>query len=241
MTYVIGDIHGEITKLKNLIHNILNVDLHPKYIFLGDYINKGENSKEVLDYLIQLKNAIFLIGNHEYYYLKYIKDGSQKEKLIKYGIETTFKDFNMNFDTIYEKLYIPYQEFFDSLLPFYETKEYFISHGGININFLEEDFNSLTPEKFFLFDRYEFITLNKKIKGKVSIFGHTGFNYPFYDGNKIGIDTSAVYLKESDLTSFCLEKQQFINDKNKKYFLSDMRLDRCPWIRKVTPYRLENR
>ena len=48
MTFVIGDIHGEITKLKALINNIFYLDKNPHLIFIVDYINKVENSKEVL-------------------------------------------------------------------------------------------------------------------------------------------------------------------------------------------------
>ena len=68
MIFVIGDIHGEILKLKKIISNILNMGKYPTLVFIGDYIDKGENSKEVLDYLLDLQtkeNCIFLWGNHE--------------------------------------------------------------------------------------------------------------------------------------------------------------------------------
>jgi serine/threonine protein phosphatase 1 len=67
---VIGDIHGEITKLKALISVLRDRGLlDHKLIFLGDYIDRGEDSVATLDYLTELKSRYphlkFLKGNHE--------------------------------------------------------------------------------------------------------------------------------------------------------------------------------
>ncbi|WP_458700354.1 metallophosphoesterase [Sulfurospirillum sp. 1307] len=238
MTFVIGDIHGEITKLKNLIKNIYILDKNPLLIFIGDYINKGENSKLVLDYLIKLQNSIFLMGNHEYYILEYIKNKNFGNEIIKHGYKSTFIDFNITLENIYDKLYLPYKNFFDELIPFYEVDEYFILHQGLDINYLKKPINSIPLNNFFSCDRYVFLKSNKKINNKLIIFGHTGFQYPFYDGFKIGIDTSAVYSKDANLTAFCLEKKIFINDKKCTFNLYDLKLDRCPNIFRHIPYRL---
>jgi len=241
MTFVIGDIHGEITKLKNLIDNIRRVDKEVVWIFVGDYINKGEDSKAVLNYLMKLENSIFLMGNHEYYFLQYIQEGKFEKEVLKYGLKSTFEDFDMNLTTLEEKLYKPYRKFFDNLKFFYETEKYFISHAGINLDYIKHDFNTLSAEKFFMFSRYDFFNYKNKIHDKVSIFGHTGFNYPYYDGYKIGIDTAAVYSKESRLTAFCLEEDFFINNENEKLLLKDLKLDRTSWINRMEPYRTEKK
>jgi serine/threonine protein phosphatase 1 len=180
------------------------------------------------------------MGNHEYYYIQYIKKGMYKEKILKYGLETTFKDFDMSFDNIKEKLYLPYRAIFDNLKFFYETDEYFISHAGISLDSVDKDFNILSADKF-LFNRYGFLNYKKKIHNKISIFGHTGFNYPYYDGYKIGVDTSAVYTKENRLTAYCLEEKFFINNKNEKLYLKNIKIDRTPWINRIEPYRMEKK
>ena len=238
MIFVIGDIHGEISKLKQLINQIRTIDKNCQFIFLGDYINKGEDSKAVLDYLVQLDNAIFLMGNHEYYYLKYLEDGSFREQVYKYGHETTFVDFDMDFTNMKEKLYTPYKTFFDNLKLYYETDKYFISHAGIDVNFIEQELREIPVDKF-LFSRYDFFKYNKKTRGKIAIFGHTGFNYPYYDGFKIGLDTAAVYTKESPLTAYCINDSTFINNLGDRYSLDELSLDRSPWINRIEPYRLE--
>ena len=91
MNFVIGDVHGEVTKLKSLIKLIDKNEANPSFIFIGDYIDKGENSKKLLDYLIELKSKypiIFLLGNHEYYWIK-----MNKNSILKYGGLKTSKDF----------------------------------------------------------------------------------------------------------------------------------------------------
>lgn len=236
MTYVIGDIHGEITKLIQLIRNIKVRDNQPKFIFLGDYINKGENSKKVLEYLRKFRDSIFLMGNHEYYLLEYIKNNNYKDKLELYACDSTFSDFDVNFENLYEKIYIPYKDFFENLITFYEIDDFIISHAGINPKYKDEKLQDI-PKEEFLFNRYNFITYEDKIKNRIIIFGHTGFNYPYYDGYKIGIDTAAVYSEVNPLTAFCLEKRLFINSLNEIQYLADFKLDRTSWINRKEPYR----
>ena len=63
----IGDIHGEINNLENLLAE-LSIKRGDTVVFLGDYIDRGKNSKEVVETLIKLSkksNCIFLKGNHE--------------------------------------------------------------------------------------------------------------------------------------------------------------------------------
>ncbi len=236
MTFVIGDIHGEITKLKRLIENIDQVDNNVKLVFLGDYVNKGENSKEVLEYLITLKNSVFLMGNHEYYFLEYLKNATYSDKLQKYAGATTFIDFKMDLNNISEKFYLPYKSFFDTLQAYYITDSYFVSHAGVSPCFATKPLEDI-PLKEFLFNRYDFFNYPHKIHGRIAIFGHTGFNYPYYDGVKIGIDTSAVYERENRLTSYCLEEEFFLDDHNHQVSLRELKLDRTPWINRTIPYR----
>lgn len=78
MLYSIGDIHGRLDLLKNLYEQIITdiekTDESSKIIFLGDYIDRGPDSKGVLDFLMNLHDSdkiehIFLLGNHETFLL----------------------------------------------------------------------------------------------------------------------------------------------------------------------------
>ncbi len=238
MTFVIGDIHGEITKLKDLMKHLLKFGAK-KLIFIGDYINKGENSKLTLDYLVQLsqqQNVIFLMGNHEYMLLEYMRRKRYKQQLMKYTLTSTIEDFSVSFDNLEKYIYSHYQNFFDSLELYYETEKYFISHAGIDIKYINQSLDVI-PEEAFLFSRYDFIRSKLMINDKIFIFGHTAFSYPFYDGTKIGIDTAAVYEKNNPLTAYCLEKELFINSNNEIKYLREFNMNVCPIIVRNQPYR----
>ena len=68
----VGDIHGRLSKLNNLMNKVRP---HPddQIVFLGDYIDRGPQSKEVIDYLLNFAQAfpqtMFLRGNHEQLFL----------------------------------------------------------------------------------------------------------------------------------------------------------------------------
>lgn len=78
MYYVIPDIHGQYTDLKRITDRIFK-DKEPNdiVIFLGDYIDKGLESDEVINYLHSIKDrpdVILLLGNHDYYFYQSIKE-----------------------------------------------------------------------------------------------------------------------------------------------------------------------
>jgi serine/threonine protein phosphatase 1 len=66
-TFVIGDIHGALRALKQLL---LKIDPREddKIIFLGDYVDGWSESAQVIEYLIELDttyNCLFIKGNHD--------------------------------------------------------------------------------------------------------------------------------------------------------------------------------
>lgn len=77
-TYAIGDIHGCRAELGVLISNLkCNAGLRPDdtLVFVGDYVDRGEDSRGVIDYLLHLseyQRCVFLMGNHEDMMLWYL-------------------------------------------------------------------------------------------------------------------------------------------------------------------------
>lgn len=65
MRWVIGDIHGMLTPLKALIAAVRAKDASAEWLFVGDYVNRGPDSKGVIDYLLTLEQARFCRGNHD--------------------------------------------------------------------------------------------------------------------------------------------------------------------------------
>lgn len=242
MNYVIGDIHGEETKLKLLLKNILAIDKNPSLIFIGDYINKGENSYQTLQYLTDLSNqynCIFLRGNHEYYWELLESNSDQYAgQLIKYGGLNTVHSINKDgsFLETKTKLFTEFKSIFSSLKNYHQQGNYIITHSGIPPEFYNTAIENVPVEKL-LFNRYDFIKHPSKYFEKTVIFGHTGFYSPFYDGKKIGIDTAACYLKEQPLTAFCLDGDFFIDSHNKTTQLSAINQAICPAIPRVKAWQ----
>ncbi len=82
--YAIGDVHGRLDLLQDM-HGLIHADLDQRpahdwrIIHLGDYIDRGPGSKEVLDFLIDVsrrdKRIISLLGNHDDGFLTYLATG----------------------------------------------------------------------------------------------------------------------------------------------------------------------
>ena len=72
--WAIGDVHGCIQTLEKLIEHHIGLSHENEYYFLGDLIDRGNHSKEVLDYVINLQNdgykVFVIVGNHEYMLLQ---------------------------------------------------------------------------------------------------------------------------------------------------------------------------
>jgi len=186
--FIIGDVHGCLGMLKNLIGKI---DWHPDrdtLIFLGDYIDRGEDSKGVIDFLIELlsvsPNVQCLIGNHESIFLRYL-EGEDEGLFLINGGAATLSSYRMNGET-----YIPqdHVSFLKSLKVIVELDDYYIVHAGFKpgIEIQEQSLEDcLWIREPFIFSDYDF--------GKKIIFGHTPFYVPLLMDNKIGLDTGAVF------------------------------------------------
>ena len=67
-TFGIGDIHGCANTAKKLLFEEIKIDKEDELYFLGDYIDRGQRSKEVVDLILELKNENYKVnalrGNH---------------------------------------------------------------------------------------------------------------------------------------------------------------------------------
>ena len=125
--YVIGDIHGCWTALNNLLQN--NIDQETYYIFLGDYIDRGIENKEVLEFLIKIKdydNVCLLEGNHERWIWDYANDEIVKSK--EFNSFTGPQIIGIN----KKDLRLLYRKFRQCIYFNYNGQDYFCCHGGIS-------------------------------------------------------------------------------------------------------------
>ncbi|MFH0730799.1 MAG: metallophosphoesterase family protein [Pseudomonadota bacterium] len=190
--FAVGDIHGCFDKLTVLMEKI-DIDWsRDKLIFLGDYIDRGTDSYEVVEYLISLKkqhvNIVFLKGNHEEMFMNYLAGNNRLGYLYDGGQQTldsyiSHKRRGVGFPVPEEHL-----DFFRSLVLFHETDHYIFVHAGLKKGVPVEKQDS----EELLWIRDPFVR-SKADFGKRVVFGHTPFLEPLVEPNKIGIDTGAVF------------------------------------------------
>jgi len=194
--FAIGDIHGCLDKLKRLLNKIDITD-HDELIFLGDYIDRGSDSKGVIDFLINLKGRFkkkFLRGNHEDMFLRAIKDppnwGDLELWLRNGGNKTILSYQKKSIGTEKTSDLFPqsHVDFIKKTKLYYQTNKYIFVHAGASplIPMKNHDTDCL------LWARDEFI-LDESTWPKKVIFGHTPHKKPLLMDNKIGIDTGAVF------------------------------------------------
>jgi serine/threonine protein phosphatase 1 len=189
--FAIGDIHGNLAHLERLIEEIKPA-LNPQrdtLVFLGDYIDRGPDSKGVVDFVLQVRkefpHVVCLKGNHEAMFLDWFLDGKDYDLYLYNGGGATIRSYSLEGEFTLPQEHL---DFFTSLLLYYETEQYIFVHAGLRagIPLAEQDPNDL------VWIRDEFI-LSPHDFGKVVVFGHTPLQQVFITPTKIGIDTGAVY------------------------------------------------
>jgi serine/threonine protein phosphatase 1 len=208
-TCVIGDIHGCCQPLAELLPLIEN--RAKSFVFLGDYIDRGSDSKGVIDLLLDFRKrhpqTIALMGNHEMMFLDYLSGHDETfflnaggvEMLASYGIRP-----DAGPEAVQAQLPPEHLDFFNNLPIFWEDQHGIYVHAG-----LEPGVHlSRQVAACCLWVRDEFIRSQHRFE-KTVVFGHTVFKKPLVQRNKIGIDTGAVY--GGKLTALLLPEREFIS------------------------------
>lgn len=183
--WIIPDIHGCARTLKTLLEYMLHATKDDDLYFLGDYIDRGPDSKEVLDYLMGLQEKGWKVhclkGNHEDYCVKaweadqtfhLFKPKVQKE-WENVGAKETFKSFGGKRPRDIPKKYIDWMRELDY---YFELENYILVHAGMNFKVKDpfEDKNSMIWVRDFKVDFH-------RTGGRRIIHGHLPEDYSFID------------------------------------------------------------
>ena len=196
--FTVGDIHGCAAELEALLRG-LQLAAGDTVAFVGDYIDRGNASSEVIDQLIELRQrtdirTIFLKGNHEDMCLSYLgRAGHWGEAWHLNGGVATLRSWGIDPQTpgseAVEALPNGHLEFLESLVPTFMTERWLLVHAGIrpDVPLAKQD------EEDLFWIREDFIAQPHALPQTV-IYGHTPtrrvhVNLPY----KIGIDTGCVY------------------------------------------------
>jgi serine/threonine protein phosphatase 1 len=227
MIYAIGDIHGQYSKLHALM-----VRIEPKLtdkdrlLFIGDYVDRGPSSCQVIEYLIRLKekrpNTIFLRGNHDQAMLdaRDIDDPQRETDLTpedvlwwwNCGARETLASYP---DIKPWRTAVPesHWKFLESTEMEYEEGNYLFVHAGVVPPGVK--WNEFGDPRLWIRDA--FIKSDADF-GKIVVFGHTPQDlfFPIVLENKVGIDTGAAY--GGPLTAFVVSPKAKYEPKH-AYFI----------------------
>ncbi len=195
--FAIGDIHGCRDHLERLLRRLPLAD-DDRLVFMGDYINRGPDSRWVIERLIRLQkerpSSVFLMGNHEYALLEYAREGDVDylHVLRSLGVETTLKSYGAGqMQSLRDLSFLPpeHLRFIEELELQYWEGEYLFAHAGVA---LREDACTVGEIEAGLSTRPDML-LKSVEKDVTVVFGHTAFETPYLAPGLIGIDTGAVY------------------------------------------------
>ncbi len=208
--YAVGDIHGRLDLLEIMLDRIAEdaagqaSPAGMDVVFLGDYVDRGPNSRGVVERLRSLESdqakLHFLKGNHEATMLNFLADpgiGPQwcqhggKETLASYGVEAPISAADEDAwaaasEELEQNLPDPHRAFIHGLDLYVEIGDYLFVHAGLRPGRAldaqtEEDMLWIRDD--FLGDRRRF--------DKIVVHGHTPQRAPVWDKRRIGLDTGA--------------------------------------------------
>jgi serine/threonine protein phosphatase 1 len=195
LTYAIGDIHGCRDKLERLLYFCMRHrgDRPARFVFVGDYIDRGPDSRGVISSVLKLKHlrqteVIWLRGNHEALLLNALPWGKDEGLLwVSQGGAKTLLSYGVNQPA---EIPIDHLNWMQSLpLSFDDGMRLFV-HAGVNPDLPLDG----QREHDLLWIREPFLSHEGKF-GRLIVHGHT----PSDDGrpelrpNRVNIDTGAVF------------------------------------------------
>ena len=190
--FVVGDVHGCALELKLLLEQ-LPLTADSTIVFVGDYIDRGPSSREVIDTLLDLRrrhSVIPLLGNHEAMLSDFLESPHSLGggMFVYNGGSSTLASYA---DQLGEyRIPEEHLAFFRELRLFYQTLEYFFVHAGVPEIPLEE----LDPE-----ERRDELLWTRDMSesvfswSKLIVHGHCQQAEPEIEANHINIDTGCVY------------------------------------------------
>ena len=210
--WVIPDIHGCAKTLSTLIENQIKPNKNDHLIFLGDYIDRGPDSKGVIDYIMNLErneyNVTALLGNHEDYCVRAYDDdiknkgflGFRRKTKIQqewemYGGLQALQSFDVEWPKDIPEKYIDWMRNRDY---FIEVDDFIIVHAGLN--FKKDD--PFSDKRAMIWIR-DFKVDKDKIFNKKVVHGHVPVSLEFIE----------ISLNNPDYKFIDLDNGVYFNDR----------------------------
>jgi serine/threonine protein phosphatase 1 len=222
--YVVGDIHGELDSLREVVRKI-GADIAGRpgaevfTVFVGDYVDRGLNSRGVIDALMLeagVGTKIMLRGNHEELLLAALDDVERMrpwcaiggvQTLFSYGVDVGEVMRGRGFEVARAAFVAAIPEshvaWLRGLPVCWETAGYFFCHAGINPDRALED--QRDADLLWVRDRF---TRDERRFAKIVVHGHSPVERVEVRHNRINVDTGAVWT--GALSCVCLEGDRVV-------------------------------
>ncbi len=227
--YAVGDIHGRLDLLNQLLDQIsedaaATAEERATLIFLGDYIDRGPDSRSVLETLRRLKErggerVVTLKGNHEQAFLLFLADPAGgaswvehggRETLQSYGVHLPSRTAGLDWDSVRDHVLqaLPddHVSFLAGLTLFEERGDYVFVHAGLRPGVALE----AQAERDLLWIRDPFLK-SDDFDGRVVVHGHTPVEQPLVTSSRIGVDTGAYATGALTAVKLQGEEKSFIS------------------------------
>lgn len=215
--YAIGDVHGCARTLDALLDR-LGASPADHLVFVGDYTDRGPNSKAVIERLLALEaddsgpRCTFLRGNHDQMMLDFIEHGELDLWRANGGLDT-LASYAVN-----GELDIPeaHHAFLARTRLYLDTPDFCFVHAGLDPHHSVEANLRYGTAETFLWTR-EHLEVPERVWEKPVVCGHTPQPTPLDQPDLIGIDTGCVFPMHPDfgtLTAVRLPERAFVSVPN---------------------------
>lgn len=191
--FAIGDVHGCARELEALLGK-LKLKPDDLVVFLGDYVDRGPDSRRVIDIVLQLSEKVEVValkGNHEALFLDFLDhpESAGAGLFVLNGGTSTLA----NYWSPDGKIEIPesHIRFLRELKLYHETDDYFFVHAGVP-NIPLKEINPAQYEMVMLWSRQPFLSSQFRWE-KLIVHGHTPVREVEILPNRINLDTACVF------------------------------------------------
>jgi serine/threonine protein phosphatase 1 len=236
LVYAVGDVHGRLDVLGPLLRDIAQdavaagPDEKPLLIFLGDYVDRGPESRGVVDLILQMMTwpkfeVRALKGNHEEALLQFLDQPSFGQTWMEHGGAATLASYGVQppaqrtdsdawipvRDAFAEALPPPHRAFYENLELMIDQGDYAFVHAGVRPGVALRD----QSERDLLWIRQEFLAERGRFE-KVIVHGHTPTEAPQLTPTRLGVDTGAYATGVLTAVRLHHDDQQIMQAKAKR-------------------------
>ena len=219
--YAVGDVHGQIDELRRVL-DLIEKDggAEAVTVFLGDYVDRGPDSKAVVQALLDGtrggRNWTCLKGNHDRYLERFVQDMTVYDPRTSAGLawlkprlggDKTLKSYGVEADDgaplesicqqARQQVPQAHIAFLSGLPLYHETDDLILVHAGIRPGIPMQQ----QEEDDLLWIRDGFLDFNGSF-GKLVVHGHTALHYPEHAGNRVNLDGGAGYFRPLNAAVF---------------------------------------